>query len=79
LRNLDEPQHRLASLADFAELKSATPATAGEKITAGEPIGEDYAQDREDRPSRAKKICLKKIVQAHYRNIRAVNLFRSAA
>jgi hypothetical protein len=74
LRHLDEPEQRLPSIAGFPQLKSAAPAVAGEKITAGEPHGKNYAQDRKNRPGR-----LQKIVQADYRNTRAVNLFRRAA
>jgi hypothetical protein len=74
LRHFDEPQQRLASIAGLAQLKSAAPATACEKIAASEQNRENYAQDRENRPR-----CLKKIVQADYRSIRAVNLFRRAA
>jgi hypothetical protein len=74
LRHLDEPQQRLASIAGFAQLKSAAPAIAGEKIAAGEQHGENYSQEHENRPG-----CLKKIVQADYRNTRVVNLFRACA
>jgi hypothetical protein len=74
LGHLDEAQQRLAPFAGFAQLKSTAPATAGEKIPAGEPDGENYAQDYENGPGG-----LKKIVQADYRNIPSVNLDRAAA
>jgi hypothetical protein len=74
LNPFDDPQQRLASITGSAQLKSAAPAIPGKKITAGEPHGENCAQDRENRPRR-----LKEIVQADYRNIRVVNLFRTSA
>jgi hypothetical protein len=74
LRHFDESQQRLASTTGFAQLKSAAPATAREKIPPCEPHRENYAQNHENRPG-----CLKKIVQADYRSIRAVNFFRAAA